>query len=39
MDSITKIYPGRRKVHRIYEVNPSSTVWSACGFVGFRVLC
>jgi len=39
MENITQDISWKRKVQRIYEVNLSSTVWSAGGFVAFRALC
>jgi len=39
MDSITQDVSWKRKVQRIYEVNLSSRVWLAGGFVAFRAVC
>jgi len=38
MDNITQNVSWKRNVQRIYEVNLSSTVWSAGGAVAFRAL-
>jgi len=39
MDSITQDVSWKRKVHRIFQVNLSSTVWIAGGLVAFRAVC
>ena len=39
MESITQVVYWKRKVHRIYRVNLSSTVRSAGGLVAFRAVC
>jgi len=39
MDSITQNVSWKRNVQKIYEVNLSSTVWSAGGAVAVRAVC